>query len=84
MPRLATFAANDGGVADERSGFRGFGRAAGRTLDDDVFGGELFGGQMAARQDFLAIDSSIANVNVVLMDHTAGVSGGQARIETGS
>ena len=44
VPCLATFAANDGGLADQRSGFQRLGRAAGRALDDDVFGGELVGG----------------------------------------
>jgi hypothetical protein len=51
VPCLATFAANDGGLADKRSGFQRLGRAAGRALDDDVFGGELVGGGQIGRSE---------------------------------
>ena len=52
VPCLATFAANDGGLADERSGFQRLGRAAGRALDDDVFG------RLAARNLALCVADS--------------------------
>ena len=75
-PCLATFTANHAGRLRERVGFRRLVSATGWASGYNLVGFWAHGGvQLPACTIFLAPDSSIANVNVVLMARPSALSG---------